>query len=212
MKSIPNPHTDDDKLRQTPLDDLICNIMRSHSNNIPDEVNYKKNDGAANMHTGWGVAVTGIQIFNGLSAEIVDPFYPAKYADVLFPEENVERVDTCLAHPQAAGIFHYHCATTCLPDKASHEAIIDDMSASTDPLGMMRTTYTNHMPYRKPFGISKDGRPIYTPMYSNGEEYTGCDVDVCNGMEVNGHYAYVSTFFHPYFMGCYGPGPGSDYA
>jgi len=37
-------------------------------------------------------------------------------------------------------------------------------------------------------------------------------VDVCNGMMINGHYAYVLTLFHPYFMGCYGPGADSDYA
>jgi len=33
-----------------------------------------------------------------------------------------------------------------------------------------------------------------------------CDVDVCNGMEIGGNYMYVSTFFHPYIMGCFGKG------
>ena len=55
-------------------------------------------------------------------------------------------------------------------------------------------------------GIAKDGRPIYTPFYDNGKTYDSCDVDVCNGMDIGGSYAYVSTLFHPYFVGCYGAG------
>jgi hypothetical protein len=43
-------------------------------------------------------------------------------------------------------------------------------------------------------------------MYSDGKTYNDCDVDVCNGILLNGHYSYVSTFTHPYIMGCYGPG------
>jgi hypothetical protein len=55
-------------------------------------------------------------------------------------------------------------------------------------------------------GVSKDGRPIYGPHYDNGKMYADCDVDVCNGAIINGNYAYVMTDFHPYIMGCYGPG------
>jgi len=76
----------------------------------------------------------------------------------------------------------------------------------------MREGFETALPYRSVFGISKDGRPIYTPYYDNGETYDSCDVDECNGMMIDGHYSYVSTEFHPYVMGCYGPGAGSDYA
>jgi hypothetical protein len=62
------------------------------------------------------------------------------------------------------------------------------------------------LPFRSIFGLSKDGRPIYTPYHGNLQEYGSCDVDVCNGLKIGGHYAYVSTFFHPYIMGCFGPG------
>lgn len=64
----------------------------------------------------------------------------------------------------------------------------------------------NKKPYRSVFGISKDGRPIYTPYYSNGIAYSDCDVDMCNGIMINGQYSYVTTFFHPYIMGCFGQG------
>ena len=55
-------------------------------------------------------------------------------------------------------------------------------------------------------GLSKDGRPIYSPYYDNGKSYHDCEVDVCNGLWLQGNYGYVATFFHPYVMGCYGPG------
>lgn len=41
--------------------------------------------------------------------------------------------------------------------------------------------------------------------------YSGCQVDVCNGLKINGVYSYVATLFHPYFIGCYGEGNYPDY-
>ena len=29
---------------------------------------------------------------------------------------------------------------------------------------------------------------------------------MCNGVKVGNHYMYASTVFHPYIMGCFGPG------
>jgi len=51
------------------------------------------------MQTGWGVAVSGVMIFNGISGEGVDPFYPSVYGRVTDPDTAVEKVDVCLAHP-----------------------------------------------------------------------------------------------------------------
>ena len=70
--------------------------MRSKDNNIPDAVGYSRTSGAIN--TVWGIAVSGVQIFNGINAEGVDPFYPPK----TWNGENTanpEKVDTCQAHP-----------------------------------------------------------------------------------------------------------------
>ena len=61
-------------------------------------------------------------------------------------------------------------------------------------------------------GIVKDGRPVYTPMHGGGKTIDSCEVDVCNGLELNGHYSYVSTLFHPYIVGCYGPGSSPNIA
>ena len=55
-------------------------------------------------------------------------------------------------------------------------------------------------------GIAKDGRFIYGPFKSDGTEWQPCDVDICNGRLIDDKYAYVSTLFYPYTVGCFGPG------
>jgi hypothetical protein len=47
-------------------------------------------------------------MFNGLSAEIVDPFYPAVYGKCTDASKCVELLDNCLIHPQNTGVMHYH--------------------------------------------------------------------------------------------------------
>lgn len=68
------------------------------------------------MNTGWGVAVTGVMIFNAISGDGVDPFFPAKYGSVTDPDNAVERVDKCQAHPQPQGLYHYHTPSPCIAD------------------------------------------------------------------------------------------------
>ena len=55
-------------------------------------------------------------------------------------------------------------------------------------------------------GIAKDGNIIYGPFDANGNPWSTSDVDVCNGLFINGQYSYVATTFFPYFLGCWGPG------
>ena len=71
---------------------------------------------------------------------------------------------------------------------------------------VIKAAYAADLPYRTSTGLAKDGRPIYSPLHSGGSEYDPCDVDICNGKMIKGHYAYVTTTFHPYIMGCYGKG------
>ena len=99
---------------------MICDIRKSDDRNIPDSVGYRR-IGKDSMRTAWGIAVSGVQIFTAISGEGVDPFYPAAYGKVTNPDEVVERVDQCLAHPMAAGIFHYHIPSPCIPDPSIAE-------------------------------------------------------------------------------------------
>jgi hypothetical protein len=73
-------------------------------------------------------------------------------------------------------------------------------------LDSIKTTFLEETPYRAVVGLAKDGRPIFNPYYDNGKSYNDCEVDVCNGHWVGDDYFYVSTFFHPWVIGCYGPG------
>ena len=79
-----------------------------------------------------------------------------------------------------------------------------------DDLKTIMQSQWEAMPYRSAFAISKDGRPILSPYHGNKQAYSDCQVDVCNGLTINGHYMYASTFFHPYMMGCYGVGSAPE--
>ena len=56
-----------------------------------------------------------------------------------------------------------------------------------------------------PIGIAKDGHMIMGPYKKDGTLWQPCDIDACNGVTINQNYVYVSTLFHPYTVGCWGP-------
>lgn len=58
----------------------------------------------------------------------------------------------------------------------------------------------------RPIGLAKDGNIIYGPFDKDGKEWLACNVDICNGIMMNGYYSYVTTSFFPYILGCFGPG------
>ena len=59
----------------------------------------------------------------------------------------------------------------------------------------------------RPLGLAKDGHVIMGPYNQEGQVWDSCDVDICNGMKVDDdEYMYVASTFHPYFVGCWGPG------
>ena len=66
-------------------------------------------------------------------------------------------------------------------------------------------------------GLTKDGRVLYGPKDKDlGRNTTPCDLDVCNGQfvqDANGDdvYGYFATDFHPYTVGCWGPGNSPDW-
>jgi hypothetical protein len=63
----------------------------------------------------WGIMTTGVAMFNGISGESVDPFYPSVYGNCAVADDCVEDMDTCLAHP-ASDAFHYHIPSPCQVD------------------------------------------------------------------------------------------------
>ena len=106
--------------------------------------------------------------------------------------------------------MHYHSASTCVADKDSYEN--QGPPFTSDVVDSITEAFETHLSYRSVFGLAKDGRPVYTPLHSGGNAMGDCDVDVCNGFDLNGHYSYVTTLFHPYIVGCYGPGSMPNYS
>ena len=78
---------------QTDVTSLICDISKSADSLIPSAAGYSVTSGASSVGTAVGVALSGVLMFNGMSANNVDPFFPSptSYA--------AESVDGCLGHP-----------------------------------------------------------------------------------------------------------------
>ena len=84
---------------QSGLNRLLCDSLTvSKAENIPSEAGFTTITGS-DMKTAFGVATSGVLMFSALSAENVDPFYPAIYGSVTDPDAVAEKVDYCLAHP-----------------------------------------------------------------------------------------------------------------
>jgi hypothetical protein len=75
---------------QTALNALLCDELGiARKSHIPKSADFSVLDGS-DLKAGFGVATTGVILFSALSALNVDPFYPAVYADVTNPDDDVE--------------------------------------------------------------------------------------------------------------------------
>lgn len=70
-----NPNT------QASLNDLICDFSVSVPDKIPASAGYVNNAAKDVMNSGWGIAVSGVMIFNGIGGSGVDAFYPAVFVN-----------------------------------------------------------------------------------------------------------------------------------
>lgn len=200
----------DDK--QTSVNELICDIMRTKKDNIPSTKEYTEN--GARMDTMDGISITGVPLYNGLSAEIVDPFYPKAWSGSSSDSPKQEDVDLCGAHPANRGDHHYHMSPLCPFNtelaKGPTTMCSDNAECSNDAL----TYYTDNIQNKNKaiIGISKDGHRMYGPYAQADTLWDKTNIDYCNGMMVDGRYSYVSTTFHPYMLGCFGPAnvPSAD--
>lgn len=144
------------------------------------------------MNPGWGIARTGASI------------------GAIEETDGLDRLDTCLGHENSDDRYHYHFPSPCVADGTISESLknSDSTLANTeeDILQQQKDINRENAKYRSVFGLAKDGRPIYTPYYDDLKTYSKCDVDLCNGLVIGDHYAYVSTFYYPYYIACYGSG------
>ena len=191
---------------QQEVNDLLCNIR--WPSDVPASSHFVSH-GAANPGSMSGVAVDGVVHLSAISADGVDPFSPVAYGTVTDPSTVVENVDSCLAHPQSAGIFHYHRLSPCsvtpvtgsITPCAKAAGCTDDMAAHAFKEFPKQLTVV---------GLAKDGHTIYGPHLADGSEAGQAGLDVCNGavgLDGDcGSYAYYATSTFPYLTGCFGQG------
>ena len=154
------------------------------------------------MNTAAGIAVTGAQIFNGLSADNRDAVEFEKMT-----------LDACLTHPTPFGLYHYHSWSPCILKRykqtsktRSPGTCRGDRSCWRNPIQYNEDGWTSTRNFGGMVGMAKDGHPIYGPYNEYGELWLCSEHDICNGRFFkNGSYGYVSTNTHPYMVGCWGP-------
>jgi hypothetical protein len=159
------------------------------------------NYGSTGIDTATGVSVDGVMMFSPDSANNVDPFYPP-------PGAQQEQVDTCLAHCQVAGIYHYHISSGCMvnPPTGSISACQGTPACISNISNYAISGFSNYQTMTV-IGVAKDGHVVYGPYLSSNNRVTS-GFDVCNGMFYDsiGNYAYFATSTYPYLVGCFGPG------
>ena len=152
----------------------------------------------------WGVTTSGAVFTTALTEYNVDPLYPSPYGKGVKDGSIYKKeVDWCLSDTNLARMYHYKTPSICLANSTNWD--IKDLPQTGDVKSLIRKVW-QEVPFRTAIGISKDGRPILSPYKEGGRAYSDCEVDICNGVTVDGNYMYATTLFHPYVMGCYGRG------
>ena len=190
---------------QSEVNDQVCDIQ-AHST-VPSASHFTLK-GSSSMRVVAGIALDGVAYMNHMSAFGVDPFYPSVYGQVSDPAQAVEKVDLCLGHPQAAGIYHYHSLSPCIADPTSQS--VNPCNAKNGCNDFAEHSVTGYKRELMVIGIAKDGHVMYGPYLSNGEEAGQAGLDVCNGAvglaDCDDSYAYFATKTFPYLAGCFGSG------
>ncbi len=158
------------------------------------------NYGSTDISTATGISVDGVMIFSPDSLNNVDPFYPP-------PSVSAELVDTCLAHCQAGGVYHYHIGSGCMVNPPNGSITACAATSCISNIANYSTYGFYNYQTMTVIGVAKDGHVIYGPYLSANTRVTS-GFDVCNGMFYDsiGNYAYFATSTYPYLVGCFGPG------
>ncbi|CDW86089.1 UNKNOWN [Stylonychia lemnae] len=157
-----------------------------------------------------GVALNGVFFFSGTSTFGYDAFFPRAYENNINPREILP--DVCLGQASTYNTYRYHMFSPCIFDNSlkltqANQQCFSHAGCKADKL----THSVSKLTYRQrniiPIGLARDGRMIYGPYNQDGQLWNPCDVDICNGVYISRiTYAYVATMFHPYIIGCWGPG------
>lgn len=154
-----------------------------------------------------GVSRGNALIFNSLSN------YDGDTVDIdLLDDDDIfyDYFDDCLAYIDEDEYLAYRSLSKCLkttPD--TNTPGINTLENLYDLRETFEDKWISTANYGNPVGIAKDGHVIFGPYNENGELWSCDDVDFCNGFFLaDTSYAYASTTFYPYTVGCWGPANG----
>lgn len=153
-----------------------------------------------------GISFTGVPIMDGNSEFGLDPFYPKPAV----PSAALQsQSDYCLGSVTSqVPFYHYYSFSPCMTTSSQQLSHQSQACTGFQNCGTATSSYMTSGVQKtlQAVGIALDGHIIYGPWKDNTNLWGYCDVDVCNGLEVNGAYGYAMTTFHPYTIGCWGPG------
>ncbi|CDW90817.1 UNKNOWN [Stylonychia lemnae] len=154
-----------------------------------------------------GISRNGVFIFSGANENGYDSFFPQAYGVNQNPVKN--EFDHCLGLQNTFNTYRYVMFSPCMYDiSLRKEAVpcILSPSCNASVIDHAQLYAPRQIKTVLPIGFAKDGRVIYGPYRQDGNLWQPCDVDVCNGRMFGDFYGYVATMFHPYMVGCWGPG------
>ncbi|CDW88993.1 UNKNOWN [Stylonychia lemnae] len=184
---------------------VLCDL--SFIGDLVYNTNYQFVLHSGNIQAIVGIALNGVPIHSGTSEFGVDAFFPVAYRGRNKPNEI--DFDQCLGNGELSNGYHYYSLSPCMikaysRKQTSPKECLDIPACQSDKLKFMRTEITQATGFA-PIGIALDGHVIFGPYNATGNLWQPCDVDACNGITVDNNYIYVSTMFHPYTVGCWGP-------
>jgi len=153
--------------------DANPNSIKPHNVTLEIPLNpvYSKTPNCMRQGGEIGVMLTGVVLFDAMDADQRDAVAH-------------EVQDSCDAHPQEAGIYHYHSISPCFTNISEKHIL----------------------------GYAIDGFPITGPEVAPGKYLNSSDLDECHGITSaitaeNGTsyitYHYVMTYDFPYSISCY---------
>ena len=141
-------------------------------------------------------------------------------------------VDTHNAHSQPNGSYHYHGSPLALFSDSSNSNVSPVIGFAADGFPIFGSYFDDNGTIRKavssyqlktgnrPSGSNEPGEaggPFssdnYDGRFIDDYEYVpnAGDLDKCNGMTINGVYAYYVTESYPYVIGCYSGTPDESF-
>eukprot|EP00347_Sterkiella_histriomuscorum_P016074 403354588 len=197
---------------QTQYDNYACSNIWLSEGNLMKEHKFELNSGETRSVI--GISLNGVPIVSGTSELGYDALAPKKYGANIDPQPI--DVDLCLGTADYSRFYHYYSFSPCILPTDVKTNTIAEICRNIDECKKDKFKYSlsnlvGDTIKLVPIGIAKDGHQILSPFKTDTEFWQPCELDACNGINVNDRYYYVASMFHPYTVGCWGPANKETY-